>query len=59
MPIISASLSISTAGIRGILTDHSPRLSVGMSVGLSVWWVNCGRMAECIQMQFGAVSGVG
>jgi len=37
MSIISALLSISTAeGIRGILTDHSPRPSVGLSLGLSV-----------------------
>jgi len=51
-------LSVSTASICGILTDLSPRLSVGLSVCLSVWNVYCGKMAEWIQMLFGMVSGV-
>jgi len=63
MSIISALLSVSIADIRSIFTNHLPRPSLGMSVGLSVClsvqWVVCGRTAECIRMSFGVVSGVG
>ena len=43
----------------GIGTGCSPRPSVGLSVGLSVRKVFCGKMAEWIWMLFGTVSGVG
>jgi len=63
--VVSASLSISIASIRGILTDLLPSPSVGLcvcrsvSVCVSVWWVICGKMADWIWMPFGVVSGVG
>jgi len=57
--ITSASLSISIASIHGILTDHSSRPSVSLSVCLSVRWVICEKMADWIGMLFGVVSGVG
>jgi len=36
--IISSSLSIGIASVRGILTDNLPRPLVGQSVGRSVGW---------------------
>ena len=57
--ISSASLSISTVSVCGVLTDVSPRPSVGLSVCLLVWKVYCGKMAEWIRILFGMVSGVG
>ena len=33
--------------------------SVCLLVGLSVWCVNCGKMADWIWMPFGVMSGVG
>jgi len=41
------------------VTEHSSGPSVGLSVGLSVCKVYCGKMAEWIRMPFGIVSGVG
>jgi len=41
---------------RAVLTDLSPRPSVGLS--LLVRKVYCGKMADWIQMPFGVVSGV-
>jgi len=40
----------------GIGTGFLPRPSVGLSFGLSVRWVNCGR-ADWICLPFGMVSG--
>ena len=58
--LFSASLSVSIASISSYL---SPSPSVGLcvcvSVSLSVWKVFCGKMADCIQILFGMVSGVG
>ena len=36
----------------GVGTGFSP----STSVGLSVWWVDCGKTADWIWMPFGAVS---
>jgi len=43
----------------GILTDLSPRPSVGLCVCLSVRKVYCGKMAEWIRVLFGTESVVG
>jgi len=37
--VVNVSVSVSIASIRGILTEHSPRPSVSLLVGLSVMWV--------------------
>jgi len=42
--------------LRNIHLDH---LSVGLSVGLSVCKVYCGKMADWIRIPFGVVSGIG
>jgi len=42
-----------------LLTCHQSHLSVCLSVGQSVWRVNCGKMADWIWMPFGVVSGIG
>ena len=34
-------------------------LSPALSVGLSVWWMNCGKTADWIWMPFGVMSVVG
>jgi len=39
--------------------EHSPGPSVGLSVGLSVRKMYCGKTADWIRMPFGMVSGVG
>ena len=44
-------MSISTLG-----TGLSPIPPVGLSVGLSVWKVYCGKMADWIQMPFEMMS---
>ena len=49
------SLSIIIASISAIVIDPSPI----PSVGLSVWKVYCGKMADWIWMPFGLVSEVG
>jgi len=36
-----------------------PHLSAGVTVCVSVWWVNCGKTADWTWMLFGVVSGVG
>jgi len=53
------SINIASVGLSVNGVDLLPILSVGRLVGLSVWKVYCGKMAERIQMPFGVVSGVG
>ena len=55
---INASLFINIASIRRILINHSHRLSVVLSVCLSVRKMYCGKTTEWIQMLFGMMSGV-
>jgi len=43
----------------GAHTGLSPSQSVGLSVCISNWWVNCGITADWICMLFEVVSGVG
>jgi len=59
--IISASLSISIASVSACYTDHVAGLSesVGLSVGPESVLRQNSRMAECIWMPFGILSGVG
>jgi len=40
------------------LSCHLSHLSVDLCVGLSVWKVYCGKMADWIWMLFGMMSGV-